>query len=418
LTTTPGRLRIESVFIMALAVLTGLFASFVVGRQVSDTRQIKDESAPAIVNARQVQASLAEANAAAAVAFLAGGVENTVQRQIYEDSLATAAIELESAARLIGDDDEAHEALAAMAAALPRYAGLIEAARANNRQGFPVGAAYLSSATTLLDEEIYPATDLVANRAAARYRDAYDRERGFELILGVLVAGTGALLVLVLLGAQLQLRRRFNRTLNGPMALATAATIALVAWLAYGFVAQTTHLTAARTDGYVGTRLYLDLRSSAFGAKADEAQFLIARGAGASFEDSFGERTARIDELRADLEAHAGSSDRSTRSGQRVTEAYGTWTSYLDLHGEVVSADRDGDRDLAVRTALGPSVESFAQFDTITSSALAENRERFDSEMAAAERALRGLQYGSLAAFVVIAALAAYGLQLRINEYR
>jgi hypothetical protein len=38
--------------------------------------------------------------------------------------------------------------------------------------------------------------------------------------------------------------------------------------------------------------------------------------------------------------------------------------------------------------------------------------------MAAAERALRGLQYGSLAAFVVIAPLAAYGLQLRINEYR
>ena len=238
--------------IIGLAIVAGLLASFVVGYRVADTRQIRNESAPAIVNARQAQASLAEANAAAAVAFLAGGVENPAQRQIYEDSLAAAAAELESAARLVGDDDEAHEALASMTAALPRYAGLIEAARANNRQGFPVGAAYLTSATALLQDEIYPDTDLVANRAAARYRDAYDSQRGLGLALGVVATATAVVLGVVLVAAQAQLRRRFNRVVNGPMILATLLTVILAGWLGIGFANHSSHLAVARTDGYFG----------------------------------------------------------------------------------------------------------------------------------------------------------------------
>jgi hypothetical protein len=205
--------------------------------------------------------------------------------------------------------------------------------------------------------------------------------------------------------------------MNGPMILATVLAVILAGWLGIGFVTHSSHLASARTDGYIGTRLSLDLRSNGFGAKADEAQFLIARGAGESFETSFGDRAARIDELQSELEAHADSA-RSTAARDLVEEAYGAWGAYVGLHEQVTTADRAGDQDLAVSTALGESVATFGQFDEATAEALGMNQARFDEEIVAAERALRGLQYGSLVACLAIAALAAYGLQLRINEYR
>jgi hypothetical protein len=225
-------------------------------------------------------------------------------------------------------------------------------------------------------------------------------------------------LAAALLAAQFQLWRRFRRTLNAPMVLATVLTVALAVWLGVGFASHSSHLASARTDGYIGTRLYLDLRSSAFGAKADEAQFLIARGAGEGFETSFAQRAERIEGFRAELDSHAADSDHPISSGRELDATYEAWDAYAELHDGVVVADRDGEREGAVETALGPSVASFAEVDQATGEALGENRARFESEMAAAERSLRGLRFGSLLLCVAIAALTALGIQLRINEYR
>ncbi len=420
-TTTPGRLRIQSIVVVALAAIAGLLSSFVVADRLSDTARIADQAAPVIVNARQVQTNLAEANAAAATAFLAGGVENPEQRAIYESSLAAAATELASATRLIGNDDEANLALQAMTAALPRYGGLIETARANNRQGFPVGAAYLSAASKLLEDEIYPNTDLVANRAAERYRQAYDRQRGLSLVFGAVAAGLNLALVATLLYLLAQLRRRFKRTVNPPIALAMAVAVALSGWLIFSLVNQSSHLRTARVDGYQGTRLYLDIRGNGFGAKADEARFLIARGAGASFEASFtsadNSRVAVMDKARASLDGHAAASARSG-STAAVGATYAAWQAYVDVHNEVIAADRNGDRASAVNTALGDASSAFDTFNQATGDALAANQAQFQAEMDQAKQALRGIQYGSLVAVLLIAAAAAYGLQLRINEYR
>ncbi|MDH3678935.1 MAG: hypothetical protein OEV40_03185 [Acidimicrobiia bacterium] len=418
LSTTPGRLRVESLAIVAAALVAGILASLVVADHGSSAQRITDEAEPVIVSARQVQTSLAEANAAAATAFLAGGVENPTQRQNYEEAMAAAATELERATRLTGDDEEAHDALRIMTAALPRYAGLIEAARANNRQGFPVGAAYLESASTLLEEEIYPATDLVANRAAARYRSSYDRQRGLAMVLGLVAIALIIVVLLMLVYVQFQLRRRFNRTLNVPILAGSVIALALAGWMASGLASQLTHLTAARTDGYEGTRLYLDVRGTGFGAKADEARFLIARGAGEGFEDDFTQRALILTEMEGDLDQHAADSARRGEAQQRVDDTYSAWLTYAATHEQVVEADRSGDRDLAVELALGDADTAFADFDAVTAAALDDNQTRFITEMELAERAMRGLRIGSLLAVALIAGLALYGLQLRINEYR
>lgn len=415
-TTTPGRLRVESVAIIVLAVLAGLVTALVTTSRLADTHRITNEAVPVVVHARQVQTSLAEANAAAATAFLAGGVEDPGQRAIYEQSLATAATELEAATQLAGDDTPTRDALVTLTGALPRYAGLIETARANNRQGFPVSAAYLNDASRLLQTEAYPATDTVANQAAQRYRDAYDSQRGLSLALGAVAIALDLALVAALGYLMAQLNRRFRRTLNPPIAVGLALAVILTGWLAYGLVNQTSHLQTARTDSYAGTRLYLDARGIAFGAKADEARFLIARGAGQSFETSFQARKTQFDQLAPALSDHGVASARSAaRLDSETTLAQ--WAAYLAIHAQLVQADAT-DRTQSVALAQNQATAAFNQLDQTTGAALSAEQAQFRAEMDRAGNALRGIRYGALLLVLAIAAAAAYGLQLRINEYR
>ncbi len=416
-TTTPGRLRLESVLLVALALITGLFTGWVVNGRLGATNRIAEENVPVIVSARQVQTGLAEANAAAATAFLAGGVENADQRQLYEDSIAEVGRELENAARLTGDDQEAHDALQTLNSGLPVYSGLIEQARANNRQGFPVSAAYLNAASRLLDEQLFPATDVVANRAAERYRSAYDEQRGVSLVLAVVAVGLHLLVVLFLTRLLLQLRRRFKRTLNLPLLLALGVAVALTGWLISGLTRQSSHLAAARTDGYQGTRLYLDARGAAFGAKADEARYLLARGAGQAFEDDFLSRAGQFDDLAAALDDHVATTGGSAaRADADATTA--AWSRYVQSHAGLIELDAKGERSAAVTAALSEATPAFAAFDDTSTTALDHQQAEFASEMDQAAGSLGGLRLGDLLGVVLLAAAGAYGLQQRINEYR
>ena len=66
----------------------------------------------------------------------------------------------------------------------------------------------------------------------------------------------------------------------------------------------------------------------------------------------------------------------------------------------------------------GEADANFAEFASVTEEALAANQASFDESMSRARGAMSGLQIGSLVALTLMAALAVYGLQLRINEYR
>jgi len=408
---------VEAVLLVVLALVTGLFTGWVVNGRLGATNRIATENVPVIVSARQVQTGLAEANAAAATAFLAGGVENADQRQLYEDSIAAVGGELENAARLTGDDSEAHDALRTLTSGLPVYSGLIEQARANNRQGFPVSAAYLNAASRLLDEQLFPATDVVANRAAERYRSAYDDQRGVSLVLAVVAVGLNLLVILFLGRLLLQLKRRFKRTLNLPLLAALAVAVALTGWLVSGLTRQSSHLAAARTDGYQGTRLYLDARGAAFGAKADEARYLLARGAGQAFEQDFLARAGRFDELAAEIESHVSATGGpAARSDAEATIS--AWDRYVQSHAGLIQLDASGERSAAVTAALSEATPAFDAFDDASTTALDHQEAEFAAEMDRAAGALGGLRVGPLLGMVALAAAGAYGLQQRINEYR
>ncbi|MDJ0001059.1 hypothetical protein QM787_27360, partial [Rhodococcus ruber] len=67
--------------------------------------------------------------------------------------------------------------LASISTDLSVYSGLVETARANNRTGHPVGAAYLSEASTLMQTSMLPmAQQLHAQQEA----DVADTQRDYS----------------------------------------------------------------------------------------------------------------------------------------------------------------------------------------------------------------------------------------------
>jgi hypothetical protein len=197
------------------------------------------------------------------------------------------------------------------------------------------------------------------------------------------------------------------------LALATVTAVVVAGWLAFGVLSHTSQVTEARTDGYQGIRLVLDLRGTAFGARADEARFLIARGAGASFEADYQRRGVVIDEVQADIDGLDGATEPGVGSLSPEADA---WLTYDVIHDQVAAAGTD--RQEAVNLALGEGDQAFQAFASATETRLTAFQSRFDDSMDGAARALTGMWIGVPVLLLLTAGLAAYGLQLRINEYR
>ncbi|MGO1241444.1 MAG: hypothetical protein ACTMHU_08430, partial [Cellulosimicrobium funkei] len=213
---TPGKLRLVMALCVVAALALGVLG-FQAGNLQSRALAAASEDAAQLVGVQEVRNALVAADATATGAFLVGGLEPADQRARYDELVDQAANRL---ATLSGSNEADAALLGQVAADLTVYTGLVEQARATNRQGFPVGSAYLDQASTILREQMLPALDEVvlddADRVAADFS-------GVRNALWVLAAGLLALVVL--LASQVWLARRTHRVLNVGLAVATAVLL-------------------------------------------------------------------------------------------------------------------------------------------------------------------------------------------------
>src|SRR5499427_9280968 len=155
-TTTPARLRLLLAGLVVLCLVWGGLAAWVVSQRASGASNVVGTSEPLSLDGQQIYRALSDADATAASAFLSGGLEPIAARQRYQADIAQAASHLESATAAAGHSAAARD-LAKLSADLPVYTGLVETARANNRLGLPLGAAYLREASALMRGTLLPA---------------------------------------------------------------------------------------------------------------------------------------------------------------------------------------------------------------------------------------------------------------------
>lgn len=396
---TPGGLRVRGATAAAVAALTGLLALTTVTSQVAALDEARD-SAAQLVGLQDARNQLVAADAAATTAFLVGGLEPQELRARYDASVDAGA---QALAQLAASGPDGADELAAVTADLTTYTGLVEQARANNRQGFPVASAYLEQASTVLREDVVPTLDVLV----AAEQDRVDAELAAVRTAAPLVVALTVLALVVLVWVQVWVARRTRRRLN--LGLVGATLAVLVAGVAAGAATGSAEARASSVhdDEYAATVATSQAFALVNDARSREAFTLIRRGSGAEYEESF---QSSVAQARSALEADGVRLDPTTPA---------LLDAWLAAHSEVRVLDDAGDWDGAV--ALVTSEEPQAPpalFDEL-SAALSEAVAAGDAQVADGLRP-GGLAVGWLAAAlgVVGAVLAWTGLRARREEYR
>jgi hypothetical protein len=394
---TPRRLRLLSLGVVVVGVLTGIVGALVfstlaysLNRAEADTNQL--------IRVQQIQTNLLIADATATNAFLVGGLEPPAQRAQYDAALTATGALIAQAARAQPADADA---LAALNQQVVAYTGTIEQARANNRQGLPIGSQYLRSASAQLRADALPIADNLVSANADRAEDR------MEVWIGLVFVIFAALALAAFIVGQVWLANRFRRTFNSGMVLGSVLLLVLLA----GGVALLVNLNSAvgsiRTGSFADVNTAASARIEASNAKSNESLTLIARGSGAAFETAWKDSSAQVTE---DLDRLGGSAPTAE------------WNAYRDVHTEIRALDDGGDWDKAVALATGTGEDSANTVFNTFDARLAETLDQASQQAAAG---LSGRQPGLIIAAVLAllgglaaALLGRYGVAARLREYR
>src|SRR5215469_2554882 len=192
--TTPGKLRLLLLVLVLLSLAWGGLAVFAVNQYSSAASGVVAVREPLSLDAQQIYRHMSDADNTAATAFLVGGLEPPAARARYLADIQAAGTEIENAtAQGGGTLGGADKDLATLSKSLPIYSGEIETARADNRQGFPLGAAYLREASGLMRSTMLPAADNMYTAENASLTATSAQATGLPLVIVTFAIGLGIL---------------------------------------------------------------------------------------------------------------------------------------------------------------------------------------------------------------------------------
>ncbi|MFF9429195.1 hypothetical protein [Streptomyces sp. NPDC014746] len=419
-TTEPGRLRILGAVLALLVVAFGAVTALEVTDRAAAADDVVGRSQPLSADAAAVYRSLADADTTAASGFLAGTLEPAESRARYTRDITTASrLLVKAAANTDGSSASARE-IATLNEQLPRYTGLIERARAANRQGLPLGGAYLRYANQQMSTSLLPAAERLYAAETERLRRDDDAARTrplLSLALGLLALGA-------LLWAQRRTYVRTHRVFNHGLLAATAATVVVLLWLAAAHTVTRSGLDSARAHGQESLQVLNTARISSLTARANENLTLVARGAVLA-EDGKSDKyetdyTASMGSLTTALARARELADDDAGRGP-VDESSAHAAEWRERHKDARAKDEAGDYEGALGRVVGAkdsTGRSFDEVDAALEKALAHEQREFTRSAGDARDALTALPLGAAALGILGAAGAVLGINRRLSEYR
>nr|WP_308117771.1 hypothetical protein [Streptomyces anatolicus] len=430
-TTEPGRLRIIGALLALLVVAFGGVTTWQMTARSAAADDVLHRSQPLSADAAAIYRSLADANTAASSGFLAGGQEPAAVRDRYERDIARASQKLATAASNAGSDPSSAAAVSKLNKLLPQYTGLIERARANNRQGLPLGGAYLRYANDKMQTRMLPAAEKLYKAENERLGSDYGNAKPYPWAAIAL----GVLALAALAWAQRRNYRRTNRVFNHGLLAATAATTVVLLWLVAGHTFARAGLNESYDDGVRSLNVLNDARISSLKARGNENLTLVSRGAETT--EVRGEAEDKFDVSYRALMKRLGDADSGLlgeavdladdKDGERpVEQAVANVGVWQERHRAARSSDDSGDYQGALDRILGdkddksvkPTVECFDNVDAALDRALAHEQREFQRAAEDGRGAMSGLPVGAAVLAVLGAAGAVLGIGRRLSEYR
>ena len=341
---TPQRLRLLSLGVVVVGLVIGVIGALIFTYLAVSLSRAKADTAQ-LIRVQKIQSNLLSADATATNAFLVGGLEPPTQRAAYDQAMSSTSSLIAEAAQAQPADGTA---LAALNQQVLSYAAMIEQARANNRQGLPIGAQYLRNASAQLRSDALPILNNLVSANATRATDEMKAGAGY-IVLVIALLGLGGVIA-----AQVWLARRFKRKINVGMLASSIVLLMLVIGSLIVVLQLRSSLQEISSGSLAAVNTAADARINANDAKSNESLTLIARGSGQAFEAAW-----------------KSSADSVAENLGRLTdkpELVGQWQAYTDVHTQIRALDDEGQWDKAVAKATGSANDSsntvFGAFDS------------------------------------------------------
>ncbi|MFF2353804.1 hypothetical protein ACFVVL_28965 [Kitasatospora sp. NPDC058115] len=424
--TAPGRLRLAGALLAVLALAFGALTAVQLNSRAAAAERVVGSSQPLSQAAADINRSLADADATAASGFLLAGAEPRAVRERYEQDLRTASQLISEAAARTTASSDLQELLSSLNQKVPVYAGLVESARANNRQGFPLGGAYQRYASEQMRTELLP--------AAARLSAAQNEVLADDLARARATPWAGYALGLVALLAlawvQLTLFRRTNRVFNIGLLAATASVLAAVLWLTVSATGAGSALERGEREGGAPLRALNAARVDVLTARLAENLHYVSRGSSTTYAKLWSTSTGHLwtrpdggapTGTLAQAQALAPADARAT-----VDQALRDYEQWNQRHTAAGALENQGDYQAALdatvtaREADVPNTAdaSFSSADRQLAQAAVLEEGRFREAALGVDKDLRTAAAGVAALGLVAAAAALGGLGRRLAEYR
>ena len=411
LATTPGRLVLVSILVVVGAVCFGAIATGAEQSREHAAKAARSQTEPLLVQAANLYTALSDANETEATALLSGGLEPPAKRARYLADLRIASNALSALTSESGTAASAPVALSTIADQLPLYSGLVESARANSRQKFPIGAAYLRAAVLTSTTKMLPAADRIYRTEAQRLADDYRTGTSNGSLITFIAAGAVALILL--LWAQWYVTRISRRILNVGMLVAAAAVAAVSVWGVVALINEQNSLASAQQHGSDSVEVLSAATVLLSRAQGDLSLALVNRGTDETDSLDFTAISRGLVPLTREIPVLARQT-RSTAAANQFGADYASYGAkaaqikYLENRGKLTAALTLEPASAAISTRL--SSDLGGQINAAQA--------RFKEAAADATSALDGLAFAIPLITVLAAVVALLGLRQRINEYR
>ena len=416
--TTPGKLRMARILLVLGLLLAGSVGVYAANARVDTIRDVAEHLEPLNANVTTLYQSLADADATVAAGFLSGGVEPREVRTRYDHDVAVATASLARAGTQAGGELVTANRIADITSQLPIYTGLVERARANNRQGLAVGVAYLRRASDLMQNSILPAAAELQRRQAARLDDAYQRARAVPVVsLGACVMTLAGLA-----WTQIFVFQRTHRIINIGLVAASAAVLTGLLWWTAAEAVSAGPLTSSHRHSQAVSDALGPAQIAALQARAVESLGLVTRNGGS--EPDFDARMQQLARNGGAGGALGAAKQFTTDPEGRalVQAAVDDARSYAAAHQEVRRLDGIGEYtkavDAAVNTHQASAAAAFDRLAAALKTAVEYERGAFGKDIDRARGWLTGLPIGIGTLALIAAAGVALGIRQRLEEYR
>jgi hypothetical protein len=421
--TTPTLLQILMIILLLASLAWGAVGAWAVSQHASAAQDVVSTSEPLSLSAQQMYQSLSDADVTAATAFLNGPNPSLQARQQYDRDLARAATDLTSLtdAATTASNQQLLTSLDAVSTGLNVYNGYVKQAQTWYTLGYLLtGGSFMQDATEVMHLTLLPAARTIYAQENAGVTTASAQATGLPWIVVVLVLALA--IAFVLFRAQRWLWRHTHRRVNYGLLLASLVLVVGVLWLVVAFAVARTDLQRGVGHGSTPAETLAQAAIDAQQIRGDELINLISRSGPSTFLADFNSVRGQLGPGTGTLLASAAATSPGGSGAQAVAAAARDVQAWYGVNNQAYALDQNAQYPqetlLVTGTGPGSSTFGFNRVERDLSNAIAADQVIFQGSATSGENAFAGLEAGIIVIAVLMALGCAWGLNIRLAEYR